>query len=182
MVLWKIDIKKTPQNPETSNGRISKTRINLESRLRFPESSFNFPPNSIVLYAFYPRGYMTEGSARYNSRLRCQWLTRLKRLSNLWFHKFKYSFQDTLNPICNCGTFKTMFTTNFEVFIHQLNTLIKLNVFMLYFIKIDSNLFVCVFYFYLLLIFFLVFLYIFIMSSLMWIHWCIYHQSAKNQL
>ena len=63
-----------------------------------------------------------------------------------------------------------MFTTNFEVFIHQLNTLIKLNVFMLYFIKIDSNLFVCVFYFYFLLIFFLVFLYIFIMSSLTRIH------------
>ena len=25
-------------------------------------------------------------------------------LSHLQFHKFKYSFQDTLNPICNCGT------------------------------------------------------------------------------
>ena len=25
------------------------------------------------------------------------------RLSHLRFHKFKHSFQDTLNPICNCG-------------------------------------------------------------------------------
>ena len=25
-------------------------------------------------------------------------------LSHLRFHKSKYSFQDTLNPICNCGT------------------------------------------------------------------------------
>ena len=31
-------------------------------------------------------------------------LTRLKvGLSYLGEHKFKHSFQDTLNPICNCG-------------------------------------------------------------------------------
>ena len=28
-------------------------------------------------------------------------------LSHLRFHKFKQSFQDTLNPICNCGTVET---------------------------------------------------------------------------
>ena len=28
-------------------------------------------------------------------------------LSHLRFHKFKHSFQDTLNPICNCGTVET---------------------------------------------------------------------------
>ena len=32
-------------------------------------------------------------------------ITRLRLgLSHLRFHKFKHSFQDTLNPICNCGT------------------------------------------------------------------------------
>ena len=32
-------------------------------------------------------------------------LTRLRLgLSHLRDHKFKYSFQDLLNPICNCGT------------------------------------------------------------------------------
>ena len=35
-------------------------------------------------------------------------ITRLRLgLSHLWFHKFKHSFQDTLNPICNCGTIET---------------------------------------------------------------------------
>ena len=30
-------------------------------------------------------------------------------LSHLRFHKFKYNFQDKLNPICNCGTVETTF-------------------------------------------------------------------------
>ena len=34
------DLKKTKKT--TLNGHISKTRTNLESKLRFPESSFNF--------------------------------------------------------------------------------------------------------------------------------------------
>ena len=34
--------------------------------------------------------------------------TRLRLgLSHLRFHKFKYNFQDTLNPICSCGTVAT---------------------------------------------------------------------------
>ena len=34
--------------------------------------------------------------------------TRLRLgLNHLWFHKFKHSFQDILNPICNCGTVET---------------------------------------------------------------------------
>ena len=28
-------------------------------------------------------------------------------MSHLRFHKFKHSFQDTLNPICKCGTVET---------------------------------------------------------------------------
>ena len=35
-------------------------------------------------------------------------ITRLQLgLSHHRFHKFKHSFQDTLNPICNCGTVET---------------------------------------------------------------------------
>ena len=35
-------------------------------------------------------------------------ITRLRLwLSHLRFHKFKHSLQDTLNPICNCGTVET---------------------------------------------------------------------------
>ena len=35
-------------------------------------------------------------------------ITKLRLgLSHLRFHKFKHSFQDTLNPICNCGTVET---------------------------------------------------------------------------
>ena len=35
-------------------------------------------------------------------------ITRLRLgFSHLRFHKFKHSFQDTLNPICNCGTVET---------------------------------------------------------------------------
>ena len=29
-------------------------------------------------------------------------------LSHLWFHEFERSFQDTLNPMCNCGTVETI--------------------------------------------------------------------------
>ena len=37
-------------------------------------------------------------------------ITRLRLgLSHIRFHKFKYSFQDTLNLICNCGTVETTF-------------------------------------------------------------------------
>ena len=35
-------------------------------------------------------------------------ITRLRLgLSHLRFHKFKHNFQDTLNPICSCGTVET---------------------------------------------------------------------------
>ena len=35
-------------------------------------------------------------------------ITRLRLgLSHLRFHKFEHSFQDTLNPICNCGIVET---------------------------------------------------------------------------
>ena len=49
-----------------------------------------------------------------NSTFHCQNLKALKLitrlrigLSHLQFHKFKHSFQDTLNSICNCGTVET---------------------------------------------------------------------------
>ena len=49
-----------------------------------------------------------------NSTFRClnpnglKLITRLRLgLNHLRFHKFKHSFQDTLNPICNCGTLET---------------------------------------------------------------------------
>ena len=49
-----------------------------------------------------------------NSTFHCQNLKGLKLitrlrigLSHLQFHKFKHSFQDTLNSICNCGTVET---------------------------------------------------------------------------
>ena len=36
-------------------------------------------------------------------------ITKLRLgLSHLQFHKFKNSFQDTLNPICSCGTVETI--------------------------------------------------------------------------
>ena len=56
-LLWKIDIKK--RKHATLNGHISKTRTNLGSRLRFPESSFNFLQNSVIFCALFPRGYTT---------------------------------------------------------------------------------------------------------------------------
>ena len=35
-------------------------------------------------------------------------ITRLRLgLNHLRFHKFKHSFQDKLNPICNCGSVET---------------------------------------------------------------------------
>ena len=49
-----------------------------------------------------------------NSTLQCHnpWglklITRLRlRLGHLRFNKFKHSFRDTFNPICNFGTVKT---------------------------------------------------------------------------
>ena len=42
-------------------------------------------------------------------------ITRLQLgLSHLRFHKFKHCFQDTLNPICNCGTVETTTLPNFS--------------------------------------------------------------------
>ena len=40
---------------------------------------------------------------RHNPK-RIKLVTRLKLgLSHLWEHRFKHSFQDTLNPLCSCG-------------------------------------------------------------------------------
>ena len=65
-------------------------------------------------------------------------ITRLRlRLSHLRFHKFKHSFQDTLNPICSCG--------NAEATVHNLfHCLNFLNERLTFFTKlqsIDENIF-----------------------------------------
>ena len=43
-------------------------------------------------------------------------MTRLSLvLSHLQFHEFKHSIEDTVNPICNCGSVETLFTIFFIV-------------------------------------------------------------------
>ena len=58
--------------------------MNLESKLRYSESSFNFLQNSIIFCMCYPNGYMTGGSTPCKPWLPCQQLTRLKRLRILF--------------------------------------------------------------------------------------------------
>ena len=65
---------------------------NSESLNTFNETLLNFirPSGSTVVICHYPKGVKL--------------LTRLRLgLSHLREHKFKYSFQDSLNPICSCG-------------------------------------------------------------------------------
>ena len=56
----KLTSEKTPKKTQltTLNGQISKTRKNVESRLQFLESLFNFFQSSVIFCAPYPRGYM----------------------------------------------------------------------------------------------------------------------------
>ena len=61
-VLWKITNKKQTRN-STLNGYISKTRVNSESKLKLPRSSFKFFQNSLVFCTCYPHGYMAVGCA-----------------------------------------------------------------------------------------------------------------------
>ena len=47
----------------------------------------------------------TNNTFHYHDPNGLKLITRLRLgLSHLRFHKFKHSFQNTLNPICNCGT------------------------------------------------------------------------------
>ena len=56
-------------------------------------------------------------------------ITRLRLgLSHLREHKFKYSFQDTLNPLCNCGQdieSATHFSLHCSFFINERHTLLS---------------------------------------------------------
>ena len=65
------------------NDHIVENRTRLGSRLNFSESSFNFLQNSVIFCAFYPRWYMTGGSAPHIPRLHCQRRSGLKVLSYL---------------------------------------------------------------------------------------------------
>ena len=63
-------------------------------------------------------------------------ITRLRLdLSHLWFHKFKHNFQDTLNPICNCGTVET----TVHYFLHCPNFSNKRLIFFKKLRSIDAN-------------------------------------------
>ena len=73
---------------------------NLDKRIRTSESFSIFKKNILQFIRLSP-----------NSIFNChnpkgvKLLTRLRLgLSHLRDHNFKYSFQDSLNPICNCGT------------------------------------------------------------------------------
>ena len=58
-------------------------------------------------------------------------LKLIKRLGlgsrHLRFHKFKHSFQDTLNPICNCGTAETIIHYLFHFLIFQIKDYFKVS-------------------------------------------------------
>ena len=77
---------------------------NLDSNIRNSEN--------LVLFKKRILGFIRPSA---NSTFHClklnglKLITRLRLgLSHLRFHKFKHSFQDTLNPICNCGTVETI--------------------------------------------------------------------------
>ena len=76
---------------------------NLDSNIRNSES-----------LALFKRRILAFIRPSVNSNFHChnpnglKLITRLRLgLSHLRFHEFKRSFQDTLNPICNCGTVET---------------------------------------------------------------------------
>ena len=80
----------------------------LDKSIRNPESFSLFKKNILKFVPLSP-----------NSIFNChnpkgvKLLTRLRLgLSHLHNHKFKHSFQDSLNLICNCGT-ESYFTTAF---------------------------------------------------------------------
>ena len=76
---------------------------NLDSNIRNSES--------LVIFKKHILAFIRPSA---NNTLHChcpdglKLITRLRLgLSLLRFHKFKHSFQDTLNPTCCCGTVKT---------------------------------------------------------------------------
>ena len=71
--------------------------------------TFTRPSTNSNFHCFNPKGLKLITSLRLG-------------LCHLRFCKFKHDFQDTLNPICNCGTVKTLFSTFFVVPIFQMKT------------------------------------------------------------
>lgn len=86
----KLALKK--KNPRKLLGHVSKSRANLESRLTFSESLFNFLQSSITYCVLYSHGYIAENSVSCNPWLCCQQLAGLKRLmisqKRLWICSF----------------------------------------------------------------------------------------------
>lgn len=57
----KLTFEKKPKKQNTTlNGQISKTRTNVESKLQFLESLFNFFRSSVIFCAPYPVGIWQE--------------------------------------------------------------------------------------------------------------------------
>ena len=75
----------------------------LDSNIRNSESLALF--KKCILAFIRP---FTNSTFQYHNPKGLKLIPRLwLGLSHLRFHKFKHSFQDTLNPICNCGTVET---------------------------------------------------------------------------
>ena len=72
----------------------------LDSNIRNSESLALFKKRILVFIRPF-----ANSTFQCNNPKRLKLITKLRLgLSHLRFHKFKPSFQDTLNPICNCGT------------------------------------------------------------------------------
>ena len=62
----KLTFKKIPKDP-TLNGKISRSRTNSESKLKYSESSLNFLQKKRFFFCkLYPLRYTAGGSAPYN--------------------------------------------------------------------------------------------------------------------
>ena len=94
---------------------------NLDSNIRNSESLVIFKKH--ILTFIRPAG---------NSTFHCdspdglKLITRLRLgLSHLRFHKFKHNFQDTLNPICSCGTIEATihYLLHYSIFSNERLTL-----------------------------------------------------------
>ena len=80
---------------------------NLDSKIRSSENLALFKKR--ILAFIRPSANKTFHCLNPNYPVSTLKLIRRLRLglSHPRFHKFKHSFQDTLNPICNCGTVET---------------------------------------------------------------------------
>ena len=89
------------------NHHTSISRTNLESEVRFSESSFNFLQKSVLFCALYPHWYTAGRSASYNLGWYCHRLVGLKRLmmsqkknlNLLFFWLFLWELAKTSNKL-----------------------------------------------------------------------------------